>query len=277
MPAPGEAVTVTELVYRTVPGADLPATLYTPRADGPFPAAVYVHGGTWVGGSRFSNEATVRELAANGVTVLAIDFRMPPTARYPAPVSDVGSAISWLKRHADQAKTAPGLVGGLGFSSGGHQLMLAAMRPRDPRYRDPDPADFDASLAFAALCYAVLDPLERYRMARREAKSALLAGHAAYWPSEGDMDEGSPQRILERGESAVLPPILAIQGRDDQNLTPDMADRFVAAYRRRGGSAELAVYDSAPHGFLRKHPDSAAAGDAGRRMTRFLQGFGDAQ
>lgn len=275
MLASGEPVTVTERVYRTVDGAELPATLYTPAADGPFPAAVYVHGGTWVGGSRFSNEATVRELASNRVTVLAIDFRTPPAARYPSPVSDVWSAITWLKRHADEARTRPGLVGGLGFSSGGHQLMLAAMRPRDPRYRDPDNAGFDSSLAFAVLCYAVLDPLERYRVARREAKSALLAGHAAYWPSEADMDEGSPQRILERGEQAVLPPILALQGRDDQNLTPDMAEKFVTAYRGRGGAAELVVYDSAPHGFLRKHPESPAAGDASRRMTRFIQGFGD--
>ncbi|MFG1809698.1 alpha/beta hydrolase [Streptomyces sp. NPDC049040] len=275
MVAGGEPFTVTERVYRTVDGTGLPATLYTPAAEGPFPAVVYVHGGVWVGGSRFGDEATVRRLAANRVAVLAIDFRMPPAARYPDPVADVSAAITWLKRHAGEARTTPGLVGGLGVSSGGHQLMLAAMRPDDPRHRDPDGGGFDARLAFAVLCYAVLDPVARHRMARREERADLLAGHAAYWPGEADMDEGSPQRILERGERVALPPVLALQGRDDRNLLPDMAQRFVAAYRGRGGSAELVDYAGAPHGFLQKHPESAAAVDADRRITRFIRGFGD--
>ena len=67
----------------------------------------------------------------------------------------------------------------------------------------------------------------------------LLAAHAAYWADEAAMAEGNPQRIVERGAFTQLPPLLVIQGTKDDNLTDDMADRFVDAYRAAGGDATL--------------------------------------
>lgn len=264
---------VHEIAYCRAADTDLAATLYVPDGPGPFPSVVNVHGGTWTGGNRFSNEPIAMYLAGHGIAVLSIDFRMPPAARYPDCVADINASIRWLKQNAGLARTKPAAVGGIGFSSGGHQLMLAALRPGDSRYSShalaADAGD-DARLAFVVLCWAVLDPLARYRMAVQDRKEALLKGHDAYWNSEAEMDEGSPQRILERGEPVDLPPVLALQGDADANLGPHMATRFGQAYRQRRGHAEVITYPGAPHGFIRRSPDSPAARDASRRIADFI-------
>src|SRR5665213_1231654 len=110
------------------------AHVYRPSGPGPFPALVDVHGGGWTSGDRFQDAAIDAALARAGILVVALDFRMPPDGVYPAPVADVNLAIRWLKVHAAEFATRPELVGGFGSSSGGHTLLLAALRPFDPRY-----------------------------------------------------------------------------------------------------------------------------------------------
>jgi acetyl esterase len=253
--------------------AGLLARLYRPAGPGPFAALVNVHGGAWTSGDRLNNEPTSRELAALGYVVMAIDFRMPPAAGYPGPVADVNYAIRWLKGHAAEYLVDPERVGGIGFSSGGHQLALNALRPGDPRYAalaGPPVQEHDASLAFLITCYGVLDPVSRYAMVRARHLEHLVASHHAYWPDEAAMAAGSPQRMVEQGEAQRLPPALIIQGDVDNNLTPEMADRFGAAYRAAGGQADVRRYPDAPHGFLRREPDSAAGVAARAVIAQFL-------
>ena len=267
-----EVVPIRDIDYVVHDSGPLTGRLYIPEGVGPFPSVINVHGGTWVGGNRLSNEPTSQLLAAAGMLVFAPEFRMPPAVRYPEPIADINAAIRWLKATAP-TYGGSSRVAGIGFSSGGHQLMLAAMRPGDPRYRHiPLPGnDHNAALSAIVLCYAVLDPSSRYDMAESVGREDLTRGHIAYWPDESAAAEGNPQRILDLGEQVTLPPALAIQGDTDTNLTPDMAVRFGEAYRRAGGSAEVLRYPEAQHGFLRKDPESAAARDANERIVAFLR------
>jgi acetyl esterase/lipase len=251
----------------------LPARLYQPEGEGPFPAIVDVHGGAWSSFDRLQNASIDAMLAATGIVVLALEFRMPPAAIYPAPVAEINFGIRWLKAHAQEYRTRADLVGGLGTSSGGHQLMLSALRPGDPRYSAiPLPATppIDARLSYVVLGWPVLDPLARYAMARERGIDRLVAAHQAYWPSEDAMAEGNPQLILERGEAEQLPPVLVIQGTDDENLPADMADRFAAAYRTAGGTVRLEWFSGQPHTFVTKYPDSVAARRARESIAAFI-------
>src|SRR5262249_38942817 len=149
-----------------------------------------------------------------GVVVMAIDFRMPPEAKYPASLCDINYAIRWLKQHAAEFKVRPELVGGVGTSSGGHQIMLSALRPKDPRYTaiPLSGAATDASLAHVAICWAINNPSARYRMAKEKGLVRLQAAHDAFWPDEAAMEDANPTQILTRGETVSLPPVLLLQG-----------------------------------------------------------------
>jgi len=104
----------------------------------------------------------------------------------------------------------------------------------------------DAGLAFAVVCWPVADPLARYRAVRERANERLVDAHHQFWPSEDAMAEGNPQLILERGEPIERPPALIMQGTVDDNLTPDMAANFAAAYTRAGGSISFHRFEGHP-------------------------------
>src|SRR5579862_9249736 len=233
---------ISDLEYRRSEGEPLLARLYRPRGAGPFPALVEVHGGAWASGDRLNNAPLDEALAKSGILVLAIDFRMPPEWRYPHSIADINFATRWLKAQAGDLGSRRELVGGLGTSSGAHQLVLSALRPADPRYAALPLAEApgeDARLPYLVLCWPIADPLARYRMVKEKGNTRLVESHDAYWASEAEMAEGSPQAIVAAGEAAKLPPAILIQGLADDNVTPDMADRFTAAWKARSGSIEL--------------------------------------
>jgi acetyl esterase/lipase len=241
------------------------ARLYQPIGPGPFPAVLEVHGGAWTGGDRFNNVSIAEALAADGIVVLSIDFRMPPVARYPDTIADVNLGIRWLKANAAKFGSRADLVGGLGTSSGGHMVVLSALRPNDPRYAKlllPG-SNVDASLRFAIGCWPVADPLQRYRVKKAAGQERFVISHEKFWPSEADMEEASPTLILGRGEPVAKPPMLILQGTADDNLTPDMADNFAAAYSKAGGTVTKEIFPGQPHAFI---PGAPTAPDSLRAL-----------
>ena len=127
-------VQVEDVEYLRHGSTPLLARLFKPSGTGPFPLIVELHGGAWCRGDRLNDTALNEPLAKSGVVVAALDFRMPPEAPYPASLADINYAIRWLKARAADLGSRPDLFGVLGISSGAHQAMLGAMRPRDPRY-----------------------------------------------------------------------------------------------------------------------------------------------
>jgi acetyl esterase/lipase len=206
--------------------------------------------------------------------VLALDFRLAPASPYPASVADINLGIRWLKANIAKWGGDASRVGGLGTSSGGHQLWLNVLRPRDPRYSAAKLAgaeDVDASLGFVVVCWPISDPVARYRMARETGNERLVKNHDAFFLTEAAMAEANPQTILENGEARNLPPALLIQGTADANVTPDMADRFVAAYTKAGGRIMLRKFEGQPHTFIPQNPTSPASVEALGLITDFIR------
>jgi len=67
-------------------------------------------------------------IAAAGILVLALDFRQSQDAPYPASILDINLGARWAKANARQFNGTDQL-GGLGSSSGGHQILLTALPP----------------------------------------------------------------------------------------------------------------------------------------------------
>jgi acetyl esterase/lipase len=226
--------------------------VYQPQGAGPFPLLLEVHGGAWSGSDRTLDALIDQTLAASGIVVAAIDFRQAPRDPYPASVADVNYATRWLKVHARDFNADPRTLGGMGMSSGGHLLMLSAMRPRDPRYAGMPltaPAGTNATLRyFIGLC-PILDPYARYAFAQQTNRPDLIKATDDYFRSDRAMQEGNPTLALSRGERVDRPPALILQGTADRNVTPEMQQRFVAAYRAGGGAADVAIFPDTPHAF----------------------------
>jgi len=273
--------TVADVEYLRHGSTPLLLRLYTPKGAGPFPLVIDLHGGAWCGQDRTSDALFNEALAKSGVVVAALDFRMPPVAGYPASLTDINYATRWLKARAGALKAKPERVGMIGISSGGHQAMLAALRPRDARYAAIPLAgrsDLEASIAAVVMVWPVIDPLRRYHHAKRlqagggkypEQIDRVIPLHIKFWANEEAMEEGNPVGILERSEPVDMPPVLYVQGANDVVHPKADLERFVAIYKKRGGKVDLALYEGEGEGFIR-NPNSKAAPLALKRIIDFV-------
>ena len=250
-----------DVEYRRIGETPFLARVYQPRGDGPFPAIIDVHGGHWTRGSRDGSVPFHTALAASGLLVFAIDFRLSPDNPYPAQVNDTNYGTRWLRAHAGELKGDTTRLGGIGSSSGAHTIMLSAMRPEDARYKDERvPGADDASLDFVVLRWPVIEPYVRYLYAKEAAMDHLVVGSENYFGSEEAMHEGNPTQILERGEKVSLPSILIVQGTADGNTPYTTSTRFAELYRDAGGRAEVELYEGMPHVFMNEpRPETDAA------------------
>lgn len=276
-------IEVRDIEYLRHNSKQLLARIHRPQGAGPFPVIVEVHGGAWCLMDR-THDAPVNEpLARSGVVVIALDFRMPPEGPYPASMTDINYGIRWAKAHASEFGGAANRLGLMGSSSGGHQVVLAAMRPRDPRYAaiplNSDGPQIDADVRCVIALWPVIDPLGRYRYAKEikaggkpypELIDLVLPLHDKYWADEAEMAEGNPTMALERGEAAELPPVLYVQGKDDIAHPKPHLERFVAGYRKAGGEVELELYDGAAEGFIVRMPSARASLAAIDRIVGFV-------
>ena len=270
-------IDIQDVEYLADTSGPMLARLFVPKGAGTFPAVIDAHGGAWCTGDRTGNDPINEEIARRGVVVASLDFRSPPEATYPGSVADVNYGIRWLKANAPRFKSRANLVGAMGTSSGGHLVVLNGMKPQDPRYAARDLPGFDARTPYVVTFWPVICPLARFRH-----PGAMAAGEEAYgydgnpvpmqqkyWLSEDAMAEGSPLLALERGDTVEQPSILYVQYRDDGLHPVEIMDRFVAAYRDRGGEVHLENFGGERYDSVRVEPSSEIA----QRVFDGIAGF----
>lgn len=243
-------IKVWDAEFRRNPARTLMARIYQPQGSGPFPALLDLHGGAWNNQDRTANAPMDENLAASGLLVVAIDLRRAPEAPYPASVQDANYGVRWLKAKAREWNGDPATVGALGSSSGGHEIELCAMRPRDPRYNAhalPEAPDVDATLAYVVARSPVSDPFARYQQAERRQWAEMIQNSKTYFNPWETIYDGNPQLILERREPVTLPPLYILQGELDDNVLPAVQEKFAATYQAAGGECELEIFKDCEH------------------------------
>ena len=122
-------------IYANKDGLDLGLDFYRARAAGQAPCVLLIHGGGWDGGSRADFRNLNVFLATQGYAVAAMQYRLAPSFRYPAPVDDARAALAWLKAHAGILGIDAERFILAGRSAGGQIALQAAYLDRDPSVR----------------------------------------------------------------------------------------------------------------------------------------------
>jgi acetyl esterase len=242
---------VSEVELRRNPaGRMLTARIYQPKGAGPFPTVLDLHGGAWNRKDRFAEEPMDRALAASGLLVVAVDLTLAPEAPYPACVQDANYAVRWLKAKAETWNGDSSKIGLYGSSSGGHVAELLAMRPRDPRYNAIPLAaapEVDATVAWVAMRSPISNTFARYENAERRHNESMVKNNKVFFSPWETIHESNPQEILERGEKVTLVPFLIMQGALDDNVLPEVQEKFASTYRAAGGVCDYRLFESCVH------------------------------
>src|SRR5260370_27521337 len=110
---------------------------------------------------------------------------------------------------------------------------------------------------YIIVAYPISDPLARRAYAQQVGNDAPVKSTDIYFSSEGSLQDGNPQLILDRHEPAKLLPVLLLQGSadangvvNDKNVSPEIQRRFAASYQAAGGKIQLELLPGAPHNFV---------------------------
>ena len=154
------------VTYATHDSVALAGDLYLPKGSGPFPVLVGVHGGGWVQGVRGQFQHWGKYLAARGVALFAISYRLakPGQKTFPHAVQDVLAGIQFVRGNAKDLNIAPDRIGVFGHSAGGNLGALAALA--GSRFGNGYPQDQHAKVStdvkvFAGV-YGVYDVAEMW-------------------------------------------------------------------------------------------------------------------
>ncbi|MEO8063801.1 MAG: alpha/beta hydrolase [Pseudomonadota bacterium] len=214
----------TNVVYGMYSGLGLLLDVHHPAKPNGF-GVVFISGSGWQAEQTYGATPLKSQqiplwgppLLAAGYTVFAINHRAAPRFHYPAAIDDVQRAIRFLRHNAAAYGIDPAHLGGVGGSSGGHLLGLAAMlaAPGDPASADPVERE-SAALQAVVLRAPLLDL--RYVgtvegnafitsfMEAPPSNASAAAAYAAASPIT-HVDANSPPVLLLHGDADVLVPI----------------------------------------------------------------------
>jgi len=249
-------------------GRQLMARIYEPVGEGPFPVMLDLHGGGWNRRDRLAEEPMDRSIAMSGVLVVAIDMTRAGEAPCPAEVQDANYGVRWLKLNAESWNGDATKVGVFASSSGGHTAQLLGMRPHDPRYNAiplPEAPDLDATVDFIAMRSPISDTFARYQNAIATNRDHMIEYNKLYFNPWEAIHEANPQEILDRGEDVSLVPMLIMQGELDDNVLPEVQEKFAASYNAAGGDCQLEIFENSTH---RWTAEEGPLTDRAREMVR---------
>jgi acetyl esterase/lipase len=249
----------TGIAYKHTAQGPLLLDAYRPTAGTRHPLVVMIHGGGWARGGRFEMGLSkwAGYLAAAGMAVVSVDYRLAPAITYPDSFQDCLDALDWAVEHAEELGADAERVGLWGDSAGGHLVLLLATSQTAPAFAGPRLRAGGARLRGVVAFYPPTDLLTLDAIERRGRSGTGTVRD--FVGTEPDADparwrEASPIEHVHPG----LPPILLLQGTRDFLVPHAQATAFAARLAAAGAPHRVEIVEGAVHGFDRIGPDEKA-------------------
>lgn len=206
--------------------------VYRPDVDRPLPVHVYLHGGGFCYGSTRNSDAMTRELAASGMVVVSVDYRLAPEHPWPVPVDDAYRALTWAQEHtSDLGGTGVLTVGG--SSAGGALAAAAALMARDQG--GPALAGHMLDIPVLDLTMSTGTSLDRYARGYLLTKAGLAESYDYYVPDRDDRRDPYASPVLAPDVSG-MPPLVLVTCQYDP--LRDEGEAYAARLRAAGVPVE---------------------------------------
>ena len=123
------------LLYKKMPNLNLNIDFYRTSIKEKAPCVIIIHGGSWREGDSKQLPDLNSILANKGYHVAAMNYRLAPKYKFPAPLEDTKEVISYLTQHASELNIDTSNFVLLGRSAGGQIALLAAYTFKDSRIK----------------------------------------------------------------------------------------------------------------------------------------------
>jgi acetyl esterase/lipase len=218
--------------------------------DQPAPAAVYLHGGAWIGGNQESGGFIISEIGpalnAAGFVVANVAYRLGPEAKWPAQIEDAKCAVRYLRAYAKQLHIDPDRIGTWGHSAGGHLAALLGTAGPSAGW------DTGAYRKYPSRVEAVADlsgPANLVTMSTQGVSGAVkntfieLLGPVPPEQLEEELKAASPVTYV----SPEDPPFLIVHGELDMIVYPSQSQELATALTAAGVPVTLVIVKGGGH------------------------------
>jgi len=181
-----------------------------------------------------------------GVAAFVLKYRLPDdrimTDKSIGPLQDAQRAIQLIRERSGEWNIDPHKIGIMGFSAGGHLASTAGTHFEKPLIDNEQGTSLRPD--FMILVYPVVSMLD----------SLGHMGSREYLLGKNPSKELIRLFSNELQVSKNTPPAFLILAGDDTVVKPENSYRFYEEMKRNGVSAEMHVYSSGEHGFLKTPP-----------------------
>jgi acetyl esterase/lipase len=244
-----------DLTYAEVDGQPLLADLYRPKTEQAPPLVIYAHGGGFVRGSRSDNgDNRLAALAAHGVAVLSVDYRLAPSVHFPAPLHDLKAAVRWIRACGPGLDVSAERVGLWGASAGSLLATLVGLTHGQAALEGDVGTHLDQSSAVQAVVawFGSSDLLAAASRSWLEAKLLPFDFEAALLGLESNADVGRDADRARQASpltwvTADAPPFLIAHGDRDKMVLAAQSQALHDALVRVGAQSSLLLVGGAGH------------------------------
>jgi acetyl esterase len=117
-----------DVTYRSVDDAAIKLNVCQPKKTSTTERAaiVVVHGGSWRGGDKSSQEwsSVCQWFASAGYVAFDLNYRLAPQYPYPDGLHDIQAAVRWVRSHSEKYTIDPTRIGAFGGSAGGNLVSM---------------------------------------------------------------------------------------------------------------------------------------------------------
>jgi acetyl esterase len=229
------------------PQDDIRARAYAPVAVGgaAMPALVYFHGGGFVVGDLDTHDGLCRLLAhEGGFRVIAVEYRLAPEHKWPAPLDDAAVALHWIFENASALGVDAGRIAVGGDSAGG---MLTACLTQAMKEKG------GMAIAFQLLLFPATDLAGHFASMDKFGVGYFLDRQTIEWNNRQiipeDADRTSPKiSPLRAKDFSGLPPAHIMLGGYDPLHDEGLA--YAEKLRQAGVKVTVADYGDMVHCFI---------------------------
>ncbi|CAN5812116.1 S9 family peptidase [soil metagenome] len=252
-----------ELVhFPTFDGREIPAWLFKPSGEGPFPVVYSIHGGPeYQERPTYAYRGFYQCLLTKGIGVLATNIR--GSTGYGKSyqklihrdlggndVKDFEAAVNYL-HSVDWVRSDR--IGVFGGSYGGFAVLTCVSRLPD----------------YWAAAVDIVGPSNLVTMLRSFPPTWKEVAKATF----GDVDT-EEEDLLRRSPityvDQITTPLFVIQGANDPRVVKAESDQIVEKLRARGVDVKYDVYEDEGHGFTKKENELKALGDSAAFLADYL-------
>ena len=239
------------IVYGKGGDAELKLELARPASgEGPFPALVFIFGGSWYTGTRLQFYSDIMEAAERGYVAVTVDYRLTSVRKngkvkypFPAQVYDVKCAVRWLRANAEKYKIDPNRVGALGYSSGGYLALMLGLTDSSHRLEgECGNLEFSSRVQAVVSIAGPTDLIDLFRETGYSPIVDFLGGTPEEVPEQ--YKTASPLTYVSKDDS----PVLSIHGDWDNEVPPNQAELLDAKMKEAGASHTLIIKKEIGHG-----------------------------